>query len=452
MIRSALLVSLVARSTVAVSGEKADIPVLAKEEVWGHVYPRRGVAGFEFYRAEFGTRPACSWLHLRHVAGWNGCTEAPAGSNLSGGAVLVDRGSCSFEDKARHIEAAGGSAAIIVNSVESSNSGRSMFRMPAGALLEKFQQKGTPKTRIVAVLVKSDVGAVLKSYAAKGIEIWLQPEFIGPVGDNRLALVPVGACAPAITARFAPPAEEEEVEVGATGGAAAGSGAAAAPGSDQLEASDLVTDSTSLEYSGLVIESGAVTHEGVVHEWLAATFGAPFGAAPLAVVGATPASGCTALDASAVAGKLVVVKRGECTLLDKAKMVEEAGGLAVFIANQEAGLRRPGFANLGVDELPAIAVGMITKAFGDALLSAVATGNTVTLQPKASANPSNLWEGIDDFDAVAAWPTDDGERRELFETLIGAPFGVGADSFVGDPERLAMVRGMYERATRKHSA
>jgi hypothetical protein len=95
---------------------------------------------------------------------------------------------------------------------------------------------------------------------------------------------------------------------------------------------------------------------------------------------------------------------------------------------------------------------MITKAFGDALLSAVATGNTVTLQPKASANPSNLWEGIDDFDAVAAWPTDDGERRELFETLIGAPFGVGADSFVGDPERLEMVRGMYERATRKHSA
>jgi hypothetical protein len=457
----ALLVASLFLSFVAAESAEDQIPTLAKEEVWGHIYPRRGVTGFEFYRAEFGARPPCAWLPLAHVSGWNGCTPAPEGAALNGSAVVVERGSCSFEDKTRYVELAGGTAAIVINGESASNAeSRRMFRMPSGALLEVFQRRGTPGAKITAVLVNYRVGVVLKGFAARGVSVWLQPEYIGEQGENKLALVPVGKCAPALRAHFAPLEDEEEVVVETSGGSrnirSSSSGATAASGAENIEVADIVIDNTSLEYSGLLVESGHIAHGGLTNEFLLATYGAPFSMAPMGAVLAAPANGCVALTNSAadLVGKLVVVRRGDCALLDKSHHAEAAGAAGLLIANNAPGLRRPGFANVELHELPSIPTAMITEAFGDVLFAAAAGGTlgSTALRVEMNGNAANLWEGIEDFDSPAAWPVHDAERQELFATLLGAPFGLDVADYKGDTQRLAIVQRMYQRAAAHYTA
>ena len=78
----ALLVASLFLSFVAAESAEDQIPTLAKEEVWGHIYPRRGVTGFEFYRAEFGAMNDLLQFLTAHCCQGEPC-EVTAGDTAS---------------------------------------------------------------------------------------------------------------------------------------------------------------------------------------------------------------------------------------------------------------------------------------------------------------------------------------------------------------------------------
>lgn len=127
-----------------------------------------------------------------------------------------------------------------------------------------------------------------------------------------------------------------------------------------------------------------------------AAFGPPISApgitAPLALVndGVAPTSdGCEPLPAGSLNGKIALIDRGLCGFAVKAKIAQDAGALAVIIANNVAGAP-PGMA--GVDPTIVIPSVSITLADGNAIKAQLGGGVTATLSVdlsiRAGADPA----------------------------------------------------------------
>jgi len=158
-----------------------------------------------------------------------------------------------------------------------------------------------------------------------------------------------------------------------------------------------------------------------------ATFGVVVDpAAHLEVVAAEPADGCAPLEGgggltfeefnerhlsetspgvekkelvgSIYEGKAVLIKRGGCAFIDKAKAAQSAGAAMIVVENSHLGLSRfgvePRWKGLGIN-IPAV---MVTAAGGDALREAVADfgGAVVTASLSASVNAA-VWDAVDKF-------------------------------------------------------
>ena len=109
------------------------------------------------------------------------------------------------------------------------------------------------------------------------------------------------------------------------------------------------------------------------------------------VVAAAPANGCTALtNPSAVSGKIALIDRGTCEFSTKVLRAQQAGAVAVIIANNTpTGL--PGMGP-GVDApsvtIPSIGVQQST---GNAIRSQLAGGVNATLRAKPGTDVSYRW-------------------------------------------------------------
>ena len=113
-----------------------------------------------------------------------------------------------------------------------------------------------------------------------------------------------------------------------------------------------------------------------------AAFGPPISTpitAPLMLVndGVAPTSdGCEALPAGSLSGKIALIDRGLCGFAVKAKIAQDAGALAVIIANNVAGAP-PGMA--GVDPTIVIPTVSISLADANAIKAQLGGGVSVTL-------------------------------------------------------------------------
>jgi hypothetical protein len=113
-------------------------------------------------------------------------------------------------------------------------------------------------------------------------------------------------------------------------------------------------------------------------DYLTSSFGPPMAASGklgvLAVIGAQAGElgpGCSPFDpanTAAAAGKVPVLSRGGCTFAQKVKNAQNAGAVAVLLANNTAGPIAPG----GTDPSVTIPSAGITQADGDTLKAAVA--------------------------------------------------------------------------------
>lgn len=105
----------------------------------------------------------------------------------------------------------------------------------------------------------------------------------------------------------------------------------------------------------------------------------------------TTENACSPL-VSNVSGKIVLIDRGACSFVTKVKNAQNAGAVAVIIANYEDALLSMG----GEDATINIPVVMIKKSDGDAIKAALSNNQTVTatIQYDARALDSDLDNGI----------------------------------------------------------
>jgi hypothetical protein len=168
-----------------------------------------------------------------------------------------------------------------------------------------------------------------------------------------------------------------------------------------------------------------------------AAFGPPIGAPPItapvvlvndgvsAPGGGTPTDGCEALPAGSLTGKIAIVDRGLCGFAVKTKIAQDAGALAVILANNVAGAP-PGLG--GTDATIVIPTLSVTQADGNAIKAQLMSGVTVTmgidLTIRAGAdtlgrarlnapNPLQAGSSISHFDPIAS-------RNLLMEPAINA--------------------------------
>jgi len=117
-----------------------------------------------------------------------------------------------------------------------------------------------------------------------------------------------------------------------------------------------------------------------------AGFGQPYGSPSVTgdvvlgddgVADPSTTNGCTPL-VNAVAGKIVLLDRGVCTFVVKVKNAQNAGAIAVLIADNVAGSPPAGLG--GADPTITIQSGRITLADGNAIKANLASGVNVTLE------------------------------------------------------------------------
>ena len=136
-----------------------------------------------------------------------------------------------------------------------------------------------------------------------------------------------------------------------------------------------------------------------------AAFGARLDATGItgSVVLAAPANGCTALtNAADVAGKIALIDRGTCTFVVKVKNAQDAGAIAVVVANNvPAGLPGMGGTDASIT-IPSLGV---TQGTGTAIKGQAAAGVTATLHGVPGTDNSVRWllgEDVGNFDGLGA--------------------------------------------------
>ena len=255
-----------------------------QHHAYGHLELTGAVEGIEFFRASFGETLKCGKhaLSLASDAGATGC-EASSFANVTGKAVVVHRGVCSFYDKAKAAANAGAAALIVVNSEQG------LLRMPL--------PNASAYVAIQAVMIPNASWPLLRTLFNRKWHSSLEVAF-RPFHDE---------CDPASTV--------------------AGGGKSSPP--DSAAAAAAFTEGGTLAIangSSVAVPSA---------EFLAAYFSAPVPAGDFPVVWADPLFACTELRNApgSLARTFVLVLRGHCGMVEKARRIEAAGGWGVIIVN-----------------------------------------------------------------------------------------------------------------------
>jgi hypothetical protein len=180
-----------------------------------------------------------------------------------------------------------------------------------------------------------------------------------------------------------------------------------------------------------------------------ASFGPPLaspgvtGDVTLADDGVAPGSdACTAIPAGSLAGRIALVDRGTCTFVVKAKNAQDAGAVAVIVADNVVASPPPGLG--GADPTIVIPSGRITLADGNALKASLAAGVVTAtlgldlsilagtdrargLMMVAALDPVAPGSSISHYEAVAS-------RNQLMEPAINGDL----TSSVQPPEDLTL--------------
>jgi hypothetical protein len=339
----------------AASGDVEGQKELRASRPWGRLYPQGWPSGIQYLKAEFGgaAPEGSQTLHVGVPA--DGCSEM---KTVNGGLVLVNRGTCTFGQKARRAQEAGAQGVIIVNN----ESGITHPPGPDAIDLEIF----------AAMISQAEGGALLEHLQRRGASGSLPLEgFVVPI------LCKGGNCRPTTE-------EEEEIVSALTHGGT------------------------------LLLDKGAGSYE-----YLLALFGtAPLPNQELILMEAHPSDACSSLGIE-INGAAVLVKRGGCGFSDKVANLQVAGAAAMILWNNEPTPIRMGSSPAWVTAAVNFPVVSVADASGAALSNALQRGEvTVNLHPSSTVTESS-WN--DALAAMSAdiWPQESAEqRRKLFDSLL----------------------------------
>jgi len=164
-------------------------------------------------------------------------------------------------------------------------------------------------------------------------------------------------------------------------------------------------------------EGGELAVGDLKLDFLTAKFGLPMPSAATTLISAEPLNACggTLKNAADVKGKAVLLQRGGCPFVDKARAVSEAGGYAAIMVNNKPNLLR-------MDSLKryeaydiTTAMMMVGSTHLDALKAAAKASKQVTVT--LNGLHASTWQTLRNAVMAEQWPLDQKERRAMFTKL-----------------------------------
>ncbi len=425
---------------------------------YGKLFVQGLYKGIEYYRASFGGLIPCGSRDLVYVG--TVCDASRLGEAVIGRFAVVSRGNCSFLTKALLAQRAGAAGVIIVNNEPG------LLRAPMGNVSDGLE------VVIPIVMVPHSASDLLTGVGLGGAADDERPLLHGSLGPARESCVD-------------PQSHDEEwmeAMCNATLPRSAHPLARVAPGGEPMFSSiqlpaNISPESRSpgswpaapTEVSTLTItvhkgEGLAAHEEATAHlpDHPAEVYMAQFGGAVLGssrpLVWARPSNGCSAPEAGVgrpLHGAIVVVVRGECTMVHKARLMEAAGAAGVIIVNAGSGVAVAGDAPpvgvvqaIGDGEMETrpvtIPVGMVSAQEAAAWAWVAADGSAADLSGceatwRASRASGGAWDELGSLRAKGRqmWPVDGYHRRQQLLSLVIAHH---PSSAVGHGERWAHLQ------------
>jgi len=383
----------------ALESDDKDEAELRDSRWWGRLYVDGWPQTIQYLRAHFGEPPPRGRLPVVLADPPDACGALAGGAGRFGGAIVVARrGTCTFSSKARRAAAANVSAIVLVNNAEGNEhlagpdahgvkTSVSMVAQADGGLLMRHLERDPPAQALFATMAPMHC-AERSSVMGKS----LGSDLCAPAtaADRRMAADPMEGgwltlpSGPGLSPR------KHEFMIGTFGIAVDTSRpfALAAPGgwepvpgsSDDTGCSALAGGGglTFEEFNELAELKANATRDG--------------DAAGEAEVARREA----ALASSPFRGKAVVVPRGGCAFVNKAKNAQASGAAMVLIANTHTGLSRfgvePRWKGLGIT----IPVVLVTDLAGVELAAAASAGEAArfTLSKLVS---TKAWDEVEHY-------------------------------------------------------
>jgi hypothetical protein len=273
-------------------------------------------------------------------------------NDVTGKLVFVDRGNCTWATKARHMEKAGASGVAIISSDDT------LTYLPG--------PDGRDVT-VGTVQVTNTFGIQVKAL--------LQRQ------NCKARLIPIYCEKESGTSVCLPVTEEERAAHATTEGGQLAVG------------------------------------EDLQLDFLTAKFGLPMPAAEIPLISAEPFNACggALTNAAEAKGKAVLLQRGGCPFVDKARAVSEAGGhVAIMINNKPNLLRMDSLKRYEAYDI-ATAMMMVGSNNGDSMKAAAKAGKKV----KVALNGllASTWQTLRNAVMAEQWPLDQKDRRAMFTKL-----------------------------------
>ena len=424
------------------------------------------VARFPFVRAAFGGPTKCKRAPVIAVNPQHGCSEYQDVRAMSDSFVLVERGVCSFTDKAMMAEARSAMGVIILNTQgEASRLPKAPGQADDVALpvvsigassmtkLRHYTRKQQQKL-VEAQMVMA--GEFCENEGEEDVAVEEVEKGTAPSGELRVRYPTMQANANAAymqavqRARLRRQAElngeaqvkELEFEVDEEGNVVKTNGDA----DDELP-----PDPATLPYEPA----------DMVLEFVKAEFGGPFPFKPLRIVAAEPLDACSPiLNSASMKNSMVLVERGKCSFANKVKAIHGTGAAALIAINTDAALVPiPKGAVGGLAQkqqmLPTI---MIPRGSGHKLrrMLPVAQGMRLANSTVAKYAPFDLegklksrsdiadkWKELNRLEDRFQWPEENNARRKMFLRLSKTHH---PDKSGGTADRFASLKHFKDKA------
>lgn len=167
-----------------------------------------------------------------------------------------------------------------------------------------------------------------------------------------------------------------------------------------------------------VTEGGALKIGDFKAEFLTAKFGSPLPTNSLTLAASEPANGCGELDASKLAGKAVLLRRGGCTFLDKVSNAQRAGAAAAIVINTQPGILRMDSLKRYESYNITTPTVMISTEKGDELQEKLAAGEELSGEFDNSGLKASVWDNLRNEVAAEQWPLEPEEALDMYKGIL----------------------------------
>lgn len=336
---------------------------------WGRLYIEGWPQTIQFFRAHFGIEPPMGKKRFVFAEPRDACTRLENGDLITQDHILlVNRGTCTFGQKAKVAQSTNASSVIIINNEPG------LDHLPGPDAHDLLFSIGSiTQTEGQLLEAAYDQGPAEDGFGRK-LEGYMVPINCENVG---------GVCRPATL--------EERINI------------------RQM-------------YDGGIVKIGSgssTDKEKESLEYLLAHFGTkvPHTNTSLPIVMAKPPEACSAIQ-NDVKGKVILVRRGGCPFVKKAETVQAAGAAVMAVGSLHPYILRMGVEPRWKGLNTMIPVVMVSKRAYSIMLAESFSGATATFQESGDVN-GTVWQNLEKLANGDGWPRTTTYVTKKYEELKG---------------------------------